>query len=32
MGQIHAAQQKGSPDLDALYRQGETWVIEASET
>jgi 2-oxoglutarate ferredoxin oxidoreductase subunit beta len=28
MGQIHAAQEKGSPDLDALYRQGETWVIE----
>jgi len=31
MGQIHAAQEKGLPDLDALYRQGETWEIEEAE-
>jgi 2-oxoglutarate ferredoxin oxidoreductase subunit beta len=31
MGQIHAAQEKGLPDLDALYRQGETWEIEETE-
>jgi len=28
MAQVHAAMEKTPPDLDALYRQGETWVIE----
>jgi 2-oxoglutarate ferredoxin oxidoreductase subunit beta len=28
MGQVHEAMEKTPPDLDALYRQGETWVVE----
>jgi 2-oxoglutarate ferredoxin oxidoreductase subunit beta len=28
MGQVRAAMEKKQPDLDALYRQGETWVVE----
>jgi len=28
MGQVRAAMEKKQPDLDALYHQGETWVVE----
>ncbi len=31
MEQVHAAQEKDLPDLDALYRQSETWEIEETE-
>ncbi len=28
MAQLEEAQRRSPPDLDALYRQGETWVVE----
>jgi len=31
LDQVHAAQEKRLPDLDALYRQSETWEIEETE-
>lgn len=31
MDQIEEAQKQGLPDLDTLYRQGETWEVEAVE-
>ena len=31
MGQIQAAQEKGLPDLDELYRRSETWEIEETD-
>ena len=27
-GQVRAAQERNPTDLDALYRQGQTWVVE----
>jgi len=31
MGQIRAAQEEGKPDLDGIYRLGQTWEIEETE-
>ena len=27
LAQVHEAQARAAPDLDALYRQGETWEV-----